>query len=83
MEEALANKESVEVSSPDIEKLLATMHQYEDIKDVHVNQHLVAVHLKDGKSAYDLNTYLVSKGIIVSHLATERKNLENKIKELL
>jgi ABC-2 type transport system ATP-binding protein len=73
----------VEVSAPDLEKLVAAIHQYTDVKDVQVNQHMVVVHLNNGKSAYDLNTYLAENGIVVSHLATERKNLEAQFLEIL
>lgn len=83
VEEALANKESVEVSAPDLEQLVAAINQYEEVKDVHVNQHLVVVHLNNGKTAFDLNSYLVSRGIVVSHMATERKNLEEQFLEIL
>ena len=83
VEEALSSKESVEVSAPDLKPLLALVSQYEYCKDAQLNHQKVIVHLKEGKTSYDLNAYLISKGITVSHLATERKNLEEQFLEIL
>jgi len=83
VEEALSNSEAIEVSSPDIDLLLDAVKQYEHAKDVKRNHQKIVVHLAQQKTGYDLNTYLVGKGIIVSHLATERKNLEEQFLEIL
>jgi ABC-type multidrug transport system ATPase subunit len=41
------------------------------------------VNLEDGTTAADLNAFLFSKGISVSHLVTQRKSLEKQFLELL
>lgn len=83
VEEALSNTESIEVSAPDLNQLMEVVKQYEFTTDCSMNQHKLTVHLSKKMSGYDLNQYLVSKGIVVSHLATERKNLEEQFLEIL
>jgi ABC-type multidrug transport system ATPase subunit len=83
VEEALSSKESVEVSAPDLAGLLPVVSQFEFCKNAHLNGQKIIVQLDQGKTSLDLNSYLVSKGIVVSHLATERKNLEEQFLEIL
>jgi ABC-type multidrug transport system ATPase subunit len=81
--DALANKESVEVAAPDLEHLVTVIRQCADVKDMNINHQKVLVHLHPGKSAFDLNAFLINKGVVVSHLTTEKKNLEQQFLEIL
>jgi ABC-2 type transport system ATP-binding protein len=83
VEEALASKESIEVAAPDIAGLLPVVSQYEFCKEANINGQKIIVRLNQGKTSHDLNSYLVAKGIIVSHLVTEQKNLEEQFLEIL
>ena len=83
VEEALSNTESVEVASPNMDELANIVEQFEFAKDLSRNSQKLTVHLTQNKTSHDLNAFLVSKGIIVSHLATERKNLEEQFLEIL
>ena len=83
VEEALSNTETIEVSAPNLDELMETIKQFEHVTDVSKNHQKIVVHLTKEATGYDLNKYLVSKGIIVSHLATERKNLEEQFLEIL
>ena len=83
VEETLSNKESLEVAAPDLESLQSVVSQYKYCKDAQLGHQKIIVHLNNGKTGYDLNSYLVNKGIVVSLLATERKNLEEQFLEIL
>jgi len=83
VEEALSNSESIEVASPQAEELINAIKSFEFTGEVSANHQKVTVKLTQQKTGYDLNQYLVSKGIVVSHLATERKNLEAQFLEIL
>jgi len=83
VEEALASKESIEVAAPDIAGLLPVVSQYEFCKEALISGQKIIVHLNQGKTSHDLNSYLVTKGIVVSHLVTEQKNLEEQFLEIL
>lgn len=74
--------ESVEVMSetPDIQDVLET---YNKATKVVEDSGKFVVTLIDGTHASDLNAYLFSKGITVSHLLTQRKSLEKQFLELL
>ena len=41
------------------------------------------VTLEDGTTSVDLNRFLIDRGIVVSHLLTQRKSLEKQFLELL
>ncbi|MTI20174.1 ABC transporter ATP-binding protein [Fulvivirga sp. RKSG066] len=73
---------TVEVSAED-DDLSEILEAYEGSTKVEKDgvHHLVS--LKEGKTATELNAYLFSKGITVSHLNTQRKSLEKQFLELL
>jgi ABC-2 type transport system ATP-binding protein len=83
VEEALSNKEMVEITAPDMDRLVQLVNRYEYITDFKIRNHKVIVHLNHQKTAHDLNTFLVSNGVVVSHLVTEKKNLEEQFLEIL
>lgn len=83
VEEALSNKEMVEITAPDIDRLTELVGKYEFVSDFKRRNHKVVVHLNHQKTAHDLNTFLVSNGVIVSHLVTQKKNLEEQFLEIL
>lgn len=83
VEEALSNSETIEVCAPNLDELTEALKHYEFTADCTRNQQKLVVRLNKQTSAFDLNTYLVGKGIVVSHLSTERKNLEEQFLEIL
>lgn len=83
VEEALSNKEMVEITAPDMDRLVQLVNRYEYITDFKIRNHKVIVHLNHQKTAHDLNTFLVDNGVVVSHLVTEKKNLEEQFLEIL
>lgn len=75
------------VASVEVEAASAQLHDtlemYDKAAKVVKEDGRYLVTLQPGAQAKDLNAYLVSKGIIVSHLVTQRKSLEKQFLELL
>lgn len=74
---------TVEVGVEDESGLMEALEGYEASTKVERDEKNFVVTLKDGTSATELNAYLFSKGITVSHLLTQRKSLEKQFLELL
>ncbi len=74
---------TVEVGVEDETSVMEALEGYEASTKVERDEKNFVVTLKDGTSATELNAYLFSKGITVSHLLTQRKSLEKQFLELL
>jgi ABC-2 type transport system ATP-binding protein len=81
--EALSKKESIELAAPNIEQLVEITRSYPYCSEIIENHEKITVKLTEGKSGFDLNQYLVNKGIVISHLSTVRGNLEQQFLEIL
>lgn len=81
--ETLSKNEAIELAAPDIEQLIQMVKTYPFCSEITQNHLKVSVRLSEGKTSFDLNQYLVNKGIVVSHLATEHGSLEQQFLEIL
>ena len=75
--------DTLEVASNNMDLLKLALKENSQIIDVNPELEILVIKLKDGYSSYDLNNYLISKGIVVTHLAMRKKSLENQFLELL
>lgn len=75
--------DTIEVSSNNIELLTLALKENSQIIDINPEQEILVIKLKDGFTSYDLNNYLIGKGIVLTHLAMRKKSLENQFLELL
>jgi ABC-2 type transport system ATP-binding protein len=76
-------KDTIEISSDDIEFLKRTLDESNLAMDVSSDQERLVVKLKEGVTITGLNRHLVSKGIVVTHLVRRKKTLEDQFLELL
>lgn len=83
VKEVLTLSDTVEVSSTDLTSLQIALENYDKVENVSQEVDLIIVKLKDDITPHDLNTFLVSKGIVVSHLANRKKSLEKQFLEIL
>lgn len=83
VDEALANKEIVEVKAPDKDNLVKLLKSCTFVSGFSENHQTLLVRMEQHKNAFDLNNYFVSNGLIISHLATNKKNLEEQFLEIL
>jgi len=81
--EVLNIADTIEISSNNNELLALALKKNDQVIDIKTEHDILIVKLKDGVTAFDLNNYLIGKGIVVSHLAKRKKSLENQFLELL
>jgi len=83
VDEVLNIADTIEVSSNNKELLSIALKENRQIIEINSDQEIFVIKLKEGFSSYDLNSYLISKGIVLTHLAMRKKSLENQFLELL
>ena len=81
--EVLNISDTVEISSNNLEILELTVKEYENATEVKKEPDLLVVKLKGGTTTFDLNNFMISKGIVLSHLSIRKKSLERQFLELL
>ncbi|MTI41388.1 ABC transporter ATP-binding protein [Fulvivirga lutimaris] len=82
VDEVSKGASSVELMADD-ENIKEVLSGYDKTLKVEKEGNRYIVNLEDGVTASDLNAFLFSKGISVSHLVTQRKSLEKQFLELL
>jgi len=83
VDEVLNESIMVEVSSEEIEGLKMAIEHYDKKVSYKQEGKILIVKLKEDTSCSELNQYLFSKGITLSHLAQRKKTLEKYFLELL
>lgn len=81
VEEVLAQEDQIEVAAEDmagLESLLKSHHLVKEVKKAN-GKFLISA---NNASANEINAYLFSKGVTVSHLAMKKKSLEAQFLEL-
>ena len=82
VDEVSKGASSVEIMA-DNENIKEVLSSYDKTLKVEKEGNRYLINLEDGVTASDLNAFLFSKGITVSHLVTQRKSLEKQFLELL
>ncbi|MBC8489011.1 MAG: ATP-binding cassette domain-containing protein [Bacteroidetes bacterium] len=75
--------DTIEISSNNIDMLKLAVKEYDKVTDIKKELDLLVVNLKEGTTTFDLNNFLVNKGIILSHLTVRKKSLEQQFLGLL
>ncbi len=83
VDEVSQEQQVVEVSSEDIVNLEKAIDKFSFKKGYDLEKDRIIVRLKNNKSVLDLNRYLVSSGIIVTHLVIQKKSLEQQFLDIL
>ena len=73
----------VEVCADDIQELERLLNESESVLSVKKEDAILLVKLKDDFESKDLNTYLFSNGVTLTHLSSRKKSLENYFLELM
>jgi ABC-2 type transport system ATP-binding protein len=81
--DVLNMNDSIEISSIDNEKLMFALQEFQWVIEITREAELLVIKLKEGTTIFELNQYLVAKGIIVNHLNARKKSLEDQFLELL
>ena len=83
VDEVLTLSDTIELAAPDIGVLENVLKNFEGITEVNHQGNLIIAKLNDHTNSLILNSFLVSKGIVVTHLALKKKSLEQQFLELL
>ena len=83
VEDVLNLSNTVEVASNNAQILEIALNEFGKINEMKRNGEQILLSLSEGITTTDLNTYLIDKGIIVSHLSVRKKSLEEQFLELL
>ncbi|MFW5761082.1 MAG: ABC transporter ATP-binding protein [Cyclobacteriaceae bacterium] len=81
--QALGGETLYEINATDLQHLQTVVTELGWINIVDKEPHCLVVSLPEGRDATQLNQALAEKNIFLSHLATRKKNLENKFLEIL
>lgn len=81
--EVLSKKEHIEIASPNMDALLEAVKSYPHCTEITPNHLCITIRLSEDKTGYDLNQFLTSKGVVLSHLFTKKQNLEQQFLEIL
>lgn len=81
--EVLSKKEHIEIAAPDMDALLEVVKSYPHCTEITPNHQCITIRLAEDKTGYDLNQFLTSKGVVLSHLFTKKQNLEQQFLEIL
>ena len=73
----------VEVRADDMEELERMLQKNENIFSVAKENNMLLVKLIEGFGSSDLNRFLFSQGVTLTHLSTRKKSLENYFLELM
>lgn len=83
VDEVLTLSDTIELAAPDMGVLENVLKNFEGITEVNHQGNLIIAKLNDHTNSLILNSFLVSKGIVVTHLALKKKSLEQQFLELL
>ena len=83
VKEALNERKTIEVSSRDLRKLCSALKEYKDLLTIESSEDRFNISLNGNSTSHELNTYLIDKGIILTHLAEKKGNLEQKFLTIL
>ena len=83
VKEALAGTDTIEIAAEDMTQLKDVAALFPFVINMQQENGILKVKLQADKSSLDLNQFLVTQGIVVSHLAQKTKSLEKQFLELL
>lgn len=81
--EALNGSSIIEISSNDLEQLAATVQDFNPLKSMEREKDLLTLQLNNTTNAFELNSFLIEKGIVLKHLALRKNSLEQKFLNIL
>ena len=83
VEEALNEKKSIEIASIKKDELKSALLEFSHLLNLESTKDFFEVDLNGQSTIFDLNSYLIDKGIVVTHLAQKTGSLEQKFLKIL
>ncbi len=83
VDEMNANYGFFELKSSDLEKLQSLLSDHPSIGKISIAEGLITAFLSDPMDADILNSYLLEKGVVLSHLVKRKESLEEQFLQLI
>lgn len=83
VDEMNANYGFFELKSSDLEKLRTLLSEHPSIGKINIAEDLVTAFLSEPMDADLLNSYLLEKGVVLSHLVKRKESLEEQFLQLI
>ena len=83
VDDVLIISDTIEISSNNFELLSLAISEFDGVISSFKEGNKMVVKVKDGITTFDLNSFLVEKGIVLSHITKRKKTLEMQFLELL
>lgn len=83
VDEMNANYGFLELKSPDLEKLKSLLSEHPSIGKISIGEDLLTAFLSEPMDADTLNSYLLEKGVVLSHLVKRKESLEEQFLQLI
>jgi len=83
VDEILNESVLLEISGPDLDTINKALNEFDKVLNVEKEGDLLIVKLADNSTSSELNNFLATKNVAVSHLALRKKSLEKYFLELL
>jgi len=83
VEEALLGTKTIEIASKSMDKLEASVKEFSALQQLQEEKDMLALQLNDHADVHDLHTFLIDKGIILTHLSIRKSSLEQKFLNIL
>jgi len=83
VDEALSTGKSIEIASRDMQNLRVAIKDFRHIQQMNEEKDHIVLQLNGKADTHDLNAYLIKKGVVLTHLAIRKGNLEQKFLKIL
>jgi len=83
VDEALNGKRVFELAAENLEALKSVLGEFSAVLTIEEERDLLSVQCQDDIGAMEINRFLISKGIVLSHLAKRKGSLEQKFLNIL
>lgn len=83
VEEAMNQDPKIELASKDMKALKTSLSKCNLVLDLQANSQHLIIKLKEGKGTGELNSYLINRGIVLTHLVEKKSTLEAEFLKIL
>ncbi len=83
VDEVLNTSNTIEIASKDLQKLSKAVKEFSHLNSLEEEKDLLAIQLNNSVDTHALNTFLIEKGIVLTHLAIRKSSLEQKFLKIL
>jgi len=83
VDEALNIGQTIEIAARDMTQLGSVIRQFRHLQQINEEKDVFTIYLNGQADTYDLNEFLIERGVILTHLAVRKSSLEQKFLKIL